>query len=207
MKKATLATLVLGALCNALPLGEIVSDNRKKDDRMLAYATYTANFEGRRDKTYDPNPRDNIDEPTIGVGHYLLRGDSREVFAKALPEVNFDRVMDKKEKLSEEQIDRLFAYDLPVYVKRAKSAVPAFDNLPVYVQTALVDMAYRGDLKGSPKTLSLINKGEWENASKEYLNSREYRKAVVNGEPGIRPRMESNSERLRQYGVELESRR
>src|SRR3989344_7135695 len=58
----------------------------------LAYAKYTAQFEGRRNKVYDPNPKDEFDEPTIGVGHFMGRNDSKQTFEKVLPGVDYDAV-------------------------------------------------------------------------------------------------------------------
>jgi GH24 family phage-related lysozyme (muramidase) len=162
-------------------------------------AKYIANHEGRRSKVYDPIPNDGKNEPTIGVGHYLDRGDSREIFARILPEVDFDAVYSGKAKLNNSQIDRLFLEDLSSYINKTKGFFPAFDNYPEYLQSALVDGVYRGCLSGSPKTRLLINEGNFEEASKEYLNHSEYKNAKKLGRLGIRPRMENNRNAFLRY--------
>jgi len=174
------------------PVKYVNEINSKIDNSLERFARYTAGFEGRRNKVYDPNPNDGKPEPTIGVGHFMDRGDSRETFAKVLPEVNYDSVYNGKTSLTKTQIERLFAYDIKEYVTIARRLVPRFNELSVEVQTALVDMAYRGDLGGSPKTKGLINSGKLREAANEYINSKEYRNAGRNGMRGIKNRMDSN---------------
>jgi len=167
--------------------------------KLKIFAEYISGFEGRRNKVYDPNPRDEKPEPTIGVGHYMDRGDSRETFSRVLPLVNWNNIYDGKTALTNEEIDILFAEDLKTYVERAKKLVPEFDSLPDYVSTALVDMAYRGDLGDSPKTRALINSGKFAEAANEYINRREYRDAESKGIRGVKIRMDSNRQRLLDY--------
>ena len=159
----------------------------------------TADVLERAHKVYDPNPRDGKPEPTIGAGHYMDRGDSRETFFRVLPLVNWNNIYDGKTALTNEEIDILFAEDLKTYVERAKKLVPEFDSLPDYVSTALVDMAYRGDLGDSPKTRALINSGKFAEAANEYINRREYRDAESKGIRGVKIRMDSNRQRLLDY--------
>ena len=186
----------IGARENPQPNGE---------NRMAIFAAYTARFEGRRNRVYDPNPNDGRAEPTIGVGHYMDRGDSRETFARVLPRVDFDSVYDGDLALTISQIDTLFINDLRAYVQRTRNLAPQFDNFPVAVQTALVDMTYRGDLGDSPRMRSLLNDGRIREAANEYINRREYRDAERNGMRGLRVRMDSNRQRLLDYAQELEN--
>lgn len=200
-----LGAIVLGTMIgNALP--STGCRHREEEiemvDPKIAIANYVAEHEGRRTKVYDPNPHDGKAEPTIGVGHYLDRGDSRQVFAEVLPEVDFDRVYNGEDTLTSEQVDRLFASDLEVYIQRARNKVPKFDEYPSYLQSAIVDGFYRGCLSGSPKTLSYINQGQFEDAAREYLNNREYKTAIRAGKPGIRTRMEKNQEMMLKYSQE-----
>lgn len=174
-----------------------------EEDRLRVFARYTGNFEGRRNRVYDPNPADGKAEPTIGVGHYMDRGDSREVFARVLPEVDYGAVYAGRAALTDEQVDRLFVYDLPRYIIRAQRLVHSFDSLPVYLQAALVDMAYRGDLGGSPKTRQLMNNSEWAGAAREYIDNKEYRTAEARGMSGIVTRMDSNRAAMLTYDAEL----
>ncbi len=181
--------------------------NRQNSGNRI-YAQYTSPFEGRENRVYDARPRDpNIYEPTIGVGHNLNRGDSRETFARVLPEVNYDDVYSGRAALSDNQIDRLLENDIEEHVRRARRDVRGFDNLPDYLRQALVDMAYRGDLGNSPNTRRLMNAGNWREASNEYINRKEYRNAEANGMSGLRGRMDSNRDRILRYAEELQRRR
>ncbi|MBU1136064.1 MAG: hypothetical protein ABIG37_02205 [Nanoarchaeota archaeon] len=173
---------------------------KKVEDDLMLYARYTSQFEGKRDKVYDPNPNDNKLEPTIGVGHYLDRADSRETFGRVLPEVDYDLVYSGKQKLTEEQIDKLFASDIEGYVKIARNLFPKFETYPEYLRQALIDGCYRGDLLDSPKTRKLINKGNFQEASQEYINRKDYRNAEKNGMKGIVIRMNRNREAMRRFG-------
>jgi len=172
-------------------------------ERLKIFAKYTSGFEGRSNKVYDPNPRDEKSEPTIGIGHYMDRGDSRETFSRVLPLVSWENIYHGKNALTDEQVNKLFAEDLKTYVGRAKKLIPEFDGLPEYVGAALVDMTYRGDLGDSPKTLALINSGKFAKAAEEYINRKEYREAESKGMRGVKRRMDSNRQRLLDYANSL----
>ncbi len=193
MKKSLALLALIGALIS--PVGAVAQTIAKND--LVEYARYTASFEGRKSKVYDPNPNDGKPEPTIGVGHYLDRADSRSTFSKALPEVDYDAVYSGRQELTSEQIDRLFAEDLPKYVKLAKGYFPKFDTYPLDLREALVDGCYRGDISGSPKTRALINAGKFEEAASEYLNNDEYKNASKKGMRGIEIRMRRNRDLIK----------
>lgn len=176
-----------------------------KQSDNLAIAEYIASNEGRRSTVYDPIPNDNKKEPTIGVGHYLDRPDSKDVFSRVLPNVNYNEVYNGKQSLTKEQIDILFKEDLKEYFSRTKKAVPKFDEYPTYLKCAILDGFYRGDLSGSPKTLRLINQGSFEDAAKEYLNHSEYKNAKKNGKSGIVKRMNKNRDAFLKYSQEKSS--
>lgn len=184
-------------------------DIREERDRSnnRVFAEYIAGFEGRRNRVYDPNPNDGKDEPTIGIGHFLERGDSRETFDRILPEVNHDSVRNGRKILTDNEVDRLFKHDIQIYIDRARNLIGNFDTFPEYLQTALVDMSYRGDLGDSPKTRILLNEGRFRDAADEYINRREYMEAESNGMRGLRIRMDSNRNRILNYAQEIESAR
>lgn len=192
---------LLVALATVLPLGCAAKDSTNVD-RTQIIAEYIANNEGRRNMVYDPIPNDGKYEPTIGVGYYLGGKDSREKFSRILPELDFDLVYKGKKKLSNEQIDRLFSVDLEQYIERTRKSIPAFDEYPPYLQSALVDGFYRGCLAGSPKTLRYINEGRFDQAANEYLNHQEYNLAKVSNKQGIRKRMEKNRDAILRYASE-----
>ena len=181
---------------------EALPQKAQQKNPLIAYAEYTGNFEGRELRVYDPNPNDNKPEPTIGIGHYLDRGNSRETFARVLPEVDFDSVYNGRTELTDEQVNELFAEDIKEYVERTKRFFPKFDEYPQYLRQALVDGFYRGDLGDSPKTRELINQGEFAEASDEYINRKDYKNAIANGMAGIRTRMDANRNAMIRYAME-----
>ncbi len=174
-------------------------EDRDSGDDLTEYARYTGDFEGWRNWVYDPNPSDGDPEPTIGVGHYLDRENSRETFEKVLPEVDYNMVYEGGLDLTDGQINRLFAEDISEYVMIAEKLFPKFNSYPLYLRQALVDGCYRGDLFDSPKTRRLINEESWEEAADEYINRRDYRDAIKNGMRGIKIRMNENRRRMLKY--------
>ena len=180
-----------------------VEESRKETNKLEAFAEYISQFEGIRPYVYDPNLNDDKPEPTIGVGHYLGK-DSRQVFSRILPEVDFDSILAGNERIDEEQAIRLFTYDLKEHVNRARKLVTKFDSFPEYLQVALVDMAYRGDLGDSPKMLELFNAGKIRESADEYPNRRDYKDAIVNKMRGLRIRIDSNKNRMLEYAREIE---
>jgi hypothetical protein len=180
----------------------IVEESRRMENG--AFVEYTAGWEGRRNRVYDPNPRDGRDEPTIGVGHFLDRGDSMETFERVIPEVNYEGIYSGNEELTDNQVDRLFSNDIQIYIDRTRNRIVNFDNFPEYLQTALVDATYRGDL--GPRTRELINISDFRGAATEYLNHEGFRTAEDRRMNGIVRRMNSNQERILRYADELEER-
>jgi GH24 family phage-related lysozyme (muramidase) len=63
-----------------------------------------------------------------------------------------------------------------------------FDKFSPELQAHLVSGAYRGDITGSPKTIKLLQEGDFEGAAKEYVNNDEYRRAST-GSNGVVKRM------------------
>ena len=61
---------------------------------------------------------------------------------------------------------------------------------------------YRGGLSGSPKTIELINKGDFKKAAKEFLDNKEYKKSKKEG-TGVANRMEELSNALLSYDEEI----
>lgn len=90
------------------------------------------------------------------------------------------------------------------FIEKTQGLVPAYNELPEYLQLRLFDSTYRGGLSGSPLTLEHINAGRWDQAATEFLNNQEYRDAVATGS-GVAPRMEATAAAMRQYGQELQA--
>ena len=184
---------------NSRVVSEESSDKFSSKESERLYLDYTGGFEGRRLKVYDPNPRDGRPEPTIGIGHYMDRGDSRETFKGVLPEVNYELVYQGRQSLTNDQVDRLFLADIQSYVQKTRKLVPKFDEFPTEVKEVLVDMAYRGDLAGSPKFRKLFNSGNVRDAADELVRREDYRKSIENGMSGIKTRLDSHRQRLLDY--------
>ena len=144
---------------------------------------------------------DDRENPTIGIGCNLGRFGARQDFERVLPDRDFDAVKNGREELTEEEIYTLFAFDIQKHTDRARGKIHQFDTFPVYVQTALVNAFYRGDI--GPKTIALINNGRWEDVTSEYLNHKGYRDADRRDLPGIRKRMNFNADEFRKYAEEL----
>lgn len=146
--------------------------------------------------------KDSRGYPTIGIGH-LVTDNTPEIF-RQLFGTKFDSntVLSGRKPLTDKQMFKLLDYDLPKKINLAKSQIPEFNTYPPYVQTAIVDGYYRGDLPGSPKTKKLINSGNWVAAATEYLNNKEY-KAAKSSHSGVAKRMERNRDKYLQYAQEL----
>jgi hypothetical protein len=204
-------------------LGEILRDVRNQGvperggeriperDSRLEIASYIAEHEGRVPHVYcakkpKETDRSKFEEPTVGVGHYMDRGDSKETFARVLPEVDWEGIYWKREELTKKQIDILFSEDLRTRLEITKNFFHEFENYPGYLQSALADGVFRGCLAGSPKTRRLINEGDFRGASEEYLNHQEYKTARERGKSGVAKRMEKNRDMMLRYARELEGR-
>lgn len=85
-----------------------------------------------------------------------------------------------------------------IFEDKTRQIVPEYDNLPRDLSLRLFDSTYRGGLSGSPKTLKLINSGNWDAAADEFLNNEEFTEAVASGS-GVAKRMQSTSDAMRNY--------
>jgi len=159
-------------------------------------------------------------EIDIGVGHAMLNPNngktraqqtavSRRIFSKLFGNtVNFDAVLNGQQELTNDQVEQLLKHDIEEHSNRAKRLFKNpnhFDSLPSYLQAALLDGVYRGDIgtRATPNTVRLMNSNNWAAAAKEYLNHKGYRNARQRGLGGIRTRMEANQKAMFQYAREL----
>ena len=106
---------------------------------------------------------------------------------------------------------------------RAKSLFKTYTDYPTSIQSALIDSAYRGDLRnasGKPqKWTGLANKGLWNEAADEHLDNDNYyeskglKKNRTTGKftkidvknPGLKQRFEERADAMRAYGEELKA--
>ena len=125
--------------------------------------------EGFRDTAY--KPIDTEEYYTIGYGNYgqdVKEGDT----------------------ITQEQATAQLQGNIDTKLAEIRQAIPDFDNLPLEARKHLLGSWFRGSLSGSPKTISLLNDGRFEEASKEFLNNDEYRNTTLGG---VRKRMNDTS--------------
>lgn len=168
------------------------------------YVEHFEREEGVRTRVY----RDTSGNLTIGIGHLMTMND-RELFEELFGQdegFNYDHIISGRAELTREQVDTLFEHDLFRIIDRVERAIPEFNNLPGYVQIAITDGFFRGDLSGSPRTLELINNGDWDEVSAEYLDNNEYRASRRRGpRHGVWQRMDRNAAAFQRYADSLES--
>jgi GH24 family phage-related lysozyme (muramidase) len=168
----------------AIKSGESSLLNKKTSD-------YIAHWEGMKDTVY----KDTENKPTIGIGHYLNNSqEDRNLFKSLFGDaVNYDKVLNGQQKLSKDQIEKLFNVDVKIKEKLASSKISNFNSLPVSVKNAIINALYRGDL--GPKTIALMNDGKWDSVAKEYLNHKNAR----TGPEQIKRRMNTNAMAFAQF--------
>jgi len=111
---------------------------------------------------------------TIGYGHYG-------------PDVK------QNQKITQEDALNLLRSDIAERLPAIKKAIPVFDELSLPLRIEIAQSWFRGGMSGSPKTIGLINEGKFAEASKEFLDNKEYRTARERGRTGVVPRMEAVS--------------
>ena len=133
--------------------------------------------EGKVLTAYKPDPSEKYN--TIGYGHY-----SKDV--------------KDGDKITEEEAELLLENDIKDRLPQIRQAIPSFDQLSDSAKKALFSSWFRGSLSGSPKTIALINEGRFKEASKEFLNNKEYRdrKSGKRGGLGVVKRMERTAKEL-----------
>jgi GH24 family phage-related lysozyme (muramidase) len=129
---------------------------------------------------------------TVGHGH-LVTKDSPKIFS----ELNISPdVLRGKSKLKPEEADKLLKRDVEVRVPQVKKLVPGLATYSPDLQAQITSEHFRGMLGKSPKTVALINKGEFEQAANEFLNAKDYRESVAQ-KTGIAGRMKNLSDALK----------
>ena len=91
---------------------------------------------------------------------------------------------------------KTFKETVKVFVNKAKKTFNKFDEFDDELQTELVQLYYRGDVKASYNWVKAVNNGDFEAASEKLLDHKEYkrRKAVKND--GVTKRLEEASKVL-----------
>lgn len=102
--------------------------------------------------------------------------------------------VNKGDTITQEEAELQLQQNIDDRLVQIRKAIPNFDNLPLETRKHLLGSWFRGSLSGSPKTISLLNAGKYEEASKEFLNNNEYRTTSLEG---IRNRMEDTANAIR----------
>ncbi len=92
--------------------------------------------------------------------------------------------------------DMSFTETFDEHRKYAAESIQGFDNLPEELQAEFIQLAYRGDLQQSPTARKMFNEGNYEEASKELLNHKEYNERKKQGDDGVTRRLEAASEAI-----------
>lgn len=137
------------------------------------YLDFIKDKEGFRDTAY--KPIDSEEHYTIGWGNYSPDIKEGDTITREEAEIQLQKNID----------DRLV---------QIRQAIPEFDNLPLEARQHLLGSWFRGSLSGSPKTISLLNDGKFEEASNEFLNNDEYRTTSLGG---VKKRMKATSDAIR----------
>ena len=151
--------------------------NTKGKSEVEMFADYIAEKEGFRSEAYLLKGEKNY---TIGYGHNS-------------PDVK------KGQTITKEEAKELLLKDVESRVPELQNAFKDFNKFNLNLKQNLMSSWFRGSLVGSPNTRKLINAGKFKEAADEFLKHDEYKTAVENEKPGIRPRMEATAEALRNY--------
>ena len=150
-----------------------------QEESIEPYVSFLKEKEKFRAKPYIPTKGD---KPTIGYGHT-------------------ENVKMTDKEITEEQADLLLRNDIRKRLPQIKNKIKDFNSFPQSLKTSMVGEWFRGSLSGSPETIKLINAGEYEKASKEFLNNEEYKNAEERKRAGIKPRMKLVSNELEKLSI------
>jgi len=137
------------------------------------YLGFLQDKEGFRGTAY--KPVDTEEYYTIGYGNYGQDVQPGDTITRKEADIQLQKNID----------DRLI---------QIRQAIPEFDNLPLEARQHLLGSWFRGSLSGSPKTISLINEGRFEEASQEFLDNDEYRNTTLGG---VKTRMNDTANAIR----------
>jgi GH24 family phage-related lysozyme (muramidase) len=129
--------------------------------------------EGFRDTAY--KPIDTEEHYTIGYG-------------------NYNKDVKEGDTITQEQADVQLQANIDERLGAIRQAIPGFDDMPFEARKHLLGSWFRGSLSGSPKTISLLNAGKYDEASKEFLNNNEYKTTSLGG---VKTRMNDTSNAIR----------
>lgn len=171
-----------GDVVNQQPKSYGASKTSSDEFHRLAMNYIRKNELGGSNIDYRKPYNDHKGKRTIGVGHLVT---DAEKAARTF-----------KKRLSEDQVLALFKRDIKSKLDSAHRLFPKYEEYPTDLKIKLLDGIFRGDVSGSPSTIKLINKGQWQRAANEFLDSREYRDATKHGH-GTAPRMKKIADAIK----------
>lgn len=174
--KLRAATLATGMGLSALTGGHAQASNQQDTDAppthqevqhssiesyMPELKKFIQGNEGRKEFVY----KDSRGNPTVGVGFNLNRSDAHKV-CEALG-VDYKALKTGQVGLDQEQIDRVLNHDIKNAIEVARELVENFDEQPIKVQVAVVDMAFNmgeGQLELFDRFLTAVEKKDYNKA-------------------------------------------
>jgi GH24 family phage-related lysozyme (muramidase) len=132
----------------------------------------TKGYEGSRSKAYE-DTEGNI---TVGVGHNMGKeGEDPSQAEKdrfeTVTGVDFDDVKNGLIELTQAQIDALYNSDFQRAENKAKNEIPNFDNLPLNIKTAILDLTFNlGSLSKFTDMKEAISRGDWQQAAWDLMH-------------------------------------
>ena len=122
----------------------------------------------------------------------------------------YGKMVDPDKTITKEQAEQFLNNDVDVRLAEIQKLIPEFSNMPEELQINLFSEYYRGSVRQSPNTVSLINSGRYAEAADEFLNNDEYKR--VRGvrdsggkDSGVIGRMEAVSGSLRDYQASIDN--
>lgn len=141
--------------------------------------------------------KDDVGKWTIGVGHLIGDGslDDKKAFDKARVKKGLSSTISRKEALN------LFNQDVSKRIPRVEEKFKElWPTMSSGLKAVLVDIEYRGDMEskgeGEFEWVELLKAGKYKEASKKYLDHKEYKKRLKKkpkGNDGVVKRMKRNA--------------
>lgn len=140
--------------------------------------------------------KDDVGKWTIGVGHLIGDGslDDKKAFDKARAKKGLSSTLSRKEAL------KLFNQDVSKRIPRVEEKFKElWPTMSTGLKAVLVDIEYRGDMEskgeGEFDWVELLRQGKYKEASKKYLDHKEYKKRLKKNPKGdgVVKRMKRNA--------------
>ena len=111
-------------------------------------------------------------------------------------------------KISNAKAEQLLTNDIIERENTAKRIFPKYDQYPIYVQRALVNTVYRGEVESSDEWVKAVNSGNWDLGAKKYLEGWDIDFSQAKDpryKGGVADRMVRNQEAFLKYANELKT--